>query len=96
MAISKRVVECLAALSCLTLVSCSAQPSGQDSCVRRYSDESIRHMMTSELGLTDGYEININWSQCKYHILIFTPQRAPDSEILVTLDASGRIIDGPR
>ena len=81
---------------CIAFTSCTALPGNSGDCKRRFSDDSIRKRVISELKLVGDYEINVNWSKCKYFLLIFPPSRAPDSEIIVTFDENGRIVDGPR
>lgn len=86
----------LLCIVCMALNSCSSRVENHVVCTRQFTDSEIKQKVMDELDLVGDYELNVNWSKCKYYLLIFTPSRAPDSEIIVTLDELGRIIDGPR
>lgn len=88
--------HCLIGLACFVLISCTAHTKPRGVCARQFTDNSIRQIVTDELKLVGDYEIRVNWTRCRYYLLILTPSRAPDSEIIVTLDEYGRIVDGPR
>lgn len=89
-------MRALLAIVGLALSSCTAQAESNTDCSRRFSDDTIRQQVMDELKLVGDYEVHVNWSKCRYFLLILTPSRAPDSEIIVTLDEHGHIVDGPR
>ena len=81
----------------LAVVAASALCKADDTpCVRKYSDEQIFSLVKNRLGLSEEYEVYVNWKNCKYYILLYSIPTVVDNQKIIVADSEGDIVEGPR
>jgi hypothetical protein len=82
--------------------ACVWAGTGEPSCSRKFDDQEIRDLTEKaiveySLAVDRPYRIEVNWSKCRYYVVIWRtdPPPSPDSEMLLTLDEDGVIIKRP-
>lgn len=81
---------------------CTVADTQASTCVRKYDDLAIRRIVDAAIveramNVDRPYRIDVNWSDCRYFVTIWRtdPPPPPDSQVLLTLDESGSIIERP-
>lgn len=80
----------------------SAGITHADTCSRTFDDAAIRRtvdaaIVEQSLNVDRPYRIDVHWSDCKYFVSLWRtdPPPSPDSQVELTLDEAGRLIERP-
>ena len=83
----------VAATCAFVLCACTAAAGIAEPCRRKLDDAQVEIILARYLDLTIPHRTKIYWQECRYDIVVWPLPVVPDSQILVTLDADGNLID---
>lgn len=64
---------------------------------RSLSDDAVAKIAAGIIELRmGGFTASVNWSDCRYHVVIWPHPVTPDTQRIFTLDETGKVISGPR